>query len=151
MADSVTGRIAAFLCGIGLPVRAGAVPTSFLPGIAIEGGVLVVDEDRLLYPGDLLHEAGHLALLPRAVRSGLHGDAGDDPGLEMGAIAWSYAAALHLEIDPAIVFHEAGYKGASRSIIENFAARRYLGVPILHWLGLTTMEAYPRMQAWVRE
>jgi len=147
----VTGRIIAFLSEIGLPVQSGAVPTSFLPGIAIQGGVLVVDEDRLLYPGDLLHEAGHLALLPPEVRSGLHGDAGDDPGLEMGAIAWSYAAALHLEIDPAIVFHEAGYKGASRSILENFAGRRYVGVPILQWLGLTTREAYPTMQVWVRE
>jgi len=58
----IAKRICTFLVSIGLPVRTGAVPgPSFLPGIAIEHGVLVFDEDRLLYPGDLLHEAGHLA------------------------------------------------------------------------------------------
>lgn len=137
---------------IGLPVRGSEIPGhSFLPGIAIEAGALVIDEERLLYPGDLLHEAGHLALLPRDGRSAIHGDAGDDGGLELGAIAWSYAVAVHLGIDPAIVFHEAGYRGASKSILENFAAGRYIGLPILQWVGLTTAETYPAMHAWLRE
>ena len=150
--ESITKRIATFLLSIGLPVRFGATAgPSFLPGIAIEGGVLVVDKERLLYPGDLLHEAGHLALLPHGARSAVHGDTGDDGGLEVGAIAWSYSAALHLGIDPAIVFHEAGYRGASQSILENFAAGRYLGLPILVWAGLTRAEIYPAMDSWLRE
>jgi hypothetical protein len=150
--DPIAKRICAFLVTIGLPVRAGAVPgPSFLPGIAIEDGVLIVDEDRLLYPGDLLHEAGHLALLPRDARRTVHGDAGDDGGLEVGAIAWSYAAAVHLGIDPAVVFHEAGYRGASQSILENFKAGRYIGVPIMEWVGLTTAETYPAMHTWLRK
>ena len=152
MPESIAERIIAFLGSIGLPVRAGAIPgPTFLPGIAIEGGVLVVDEERLLYPGDLLHEAGHLALLPHHDRSAVHGDTGDDGGLEVGAIAWSYGAAVHLGIDPAIVFHEAGYRGASQSILENFAAGRYFGVPILQWAGLTRAEIYPAMNAWLRD
>ena len=48
----------------------------------------------------------------------------------MMAIAWSYAAAVHLGLDPAVVFHEAGYRGGSGSLIENFAQERYIGVPI---------------------
>jgi hypothetical protein len=150
--DPIAERIVKFLVSIGLPVRAGQVPgPSFVPGITIEAGALVVDEGRLLYPGDLLHEAGHLALLPRDRRAAIHGDAGDNAGLEVGAIAWSYAAALHLEIDPAIVFHEAGYRGASQSLLENFAAGYYIGVPILQWVGLTTAQAYPTMHTWLRD
>jgi hypothetical protein len=148
--DPLVGCIVEFLASVDLPVRAGAVPVpTFLPGIAIVAGVLVYDADSLLYPGDLLHEAGHLALLPPDVRSGIHGDTGDDGGLEVGAIAWSYAAAVHLGIDPAIVFHEAGYRGASGSILENFASGHFIGVPVLQWLGLTE-KSYPTMRAWVR-
>jgi hypothetical protein len=151
MPDPIVERLITFLVRIGLEVRAGAVTgPSFLPGIAIEAGVLVVDAERLLYPGDLLHEAGHLALLDPHVRATIDASTGPDGGFELGAIAWSYAAALHLGIDPAIVFHEAGYRGASASILDNFRAGRYIGVPMLEWLGLTTAADYPAMRAWLR-
>jgi hypothetical protein len=152
MIEPIVERMISFLDRIGLSVRTSEISEpSFLPGIAIRGGALVVDESRLLYPGDLLHEAGHLALLPPEARAEIFADAGVDAGFEMGAIAWSYAAALHLGIDPAVVFHESGYKGASTSILENFAAARYIGVPILQWVGLTTTEAYPSMHRWLRD
>jgi hypothetical protein len=151
MRDPIAARLVTFLQEIGLTVRAGTVPeASFVPGVAIDGGTLVVDQKRLLYPGDLLHEAGHLAVLPPDARHAIHGDVGNDAGLELGAIAWSYAAAVHLGIDPAIVFHEGGYRGASLSLLENFASGRYIGVPILHWAGLTTTETYPAMLSWLR-
>jgi hypothetical protein len=79
----------------------------------IQRGVLVVDEAQLSYPSDLLHEAAHLAVAPAAGRNLLDGDTGDDGGEEMGAVAWSYAAALHLRLDPAVVFHAHGYRGDS--------------------------------------
>ena len=69
---------------------------------------------------------------------------GDDGGDELGAIAWSYAAALHLQLDPGVVFHEQGYHGGSQSILENFAAGRYIGVPMLQWRGLTLDEKSAR-------
>jgi hypothetical protein len=150
MPQPVVERMVSFLKEIGLTVRTGAIARSFLPGVTIEGGVLVIDEEDLLYPGDLLHEAGHLAVLTPEVRSEIYSDAGPDAGFEMGAIAWSYAAARNLGIDPAIVFHEAGYKGGSSAILENFAAARYIGVPILEWVGLTTMKTYPVMHRWLR-
>ena len=159
--DPLATRIAEFLAAIGLPVRVGEVPqASFLPGITIEAGELVIDQARLLYPGDLLHEAGHLAVLPPSARLGIQGDAGDDAGLEIGAIAWSYAAALHLGIDPAVVFHPAGYRGGAGTIVENFAAGRFIGVPILEWAGLTAtgeraatsgVPPYPAMMKWLRD
>ena len=37
---------------------------------------------------------------------------------------------------PCVVFHEHGYRGGSQSMLENFAAGRYIGVPMLQWRGL---------------
>jgi hypothetical protein len=159
--DPIVARIVEFLSGIGLQVTLGAnSQQTFLPGIDIQNGVLMIDESKLLYPGDLLHEAGHLALLPSAKRAQVNSDAGSDGGIEMAAIAWSHAAALHLGLPPDVVFHKNGYRGGSEAIIENFAAGRYIGVPILEWAGLTIsenrakevgIEPYPSMLHWLRE
>jgi hypothetical protein len=146
--NPTTDRIAVFLKDIGLPICAGPVPDrTILPGIHVDHGTLIVDEDKLAYPGDLLHEAGHLAVVPAALRATLQGDTGDEPGQEMAAIAWSWAAVLHLELPPEVVFHPAGYRGGSASIIENFRDRRYFGVPYLKWIGLTG-DDFPAMVRW---
>jgi hypothetical protein len=149
--NPITDRIASFLNGIGLPVCAGEIPDGTnLPGIYAARGRMVIDEERLAHPGDLLHEAGHLAVTPASKRNSLEGDTGEDGGEEMAAIAWSYAAAVHLGLSPAVVFHDAGYRGSSESILENFSAGRYFGVPYLKWIGLTG-DAYPGMTRWLRD
>jgi hypothetical protein len=149
--NPIANLIAVFLTGIGIGIRAGDISgPGILPGIQIQRGVLVVDEAQLSYPGDLLHEAAHLAVVPAARRYLLDADTGDDGGEEMGAIAWSYAAALHLRLDPAVVFHAHGYRGGSDSILENFREGRYIGVPFLRWIGLAD-DSYPRMAQWLRE
>jgi hypothetical protein len=159
VADPTALRIAEFLTEIGLAVRWEqlAEPTQ-LPGIAIRAGELVVDLAGPRYPGDLLHEAGHLAVVPSLERAGITGNTGADGGIEMSAIAWSYAAACHLELDVAIVFHDAGYKGGAASLIENFTNGRYIGVPVLEWRGMTAtgehaealgVPPYPHMMKWV--
>ncbi len=150
---AVTAAIVGFLRAIGLDVRFAPVPAdTVLPGIAVERGTLVVDEGALLYPGDLLHEAGHLAVLSPAQRRRAGGRfAGGTPdglaGQEMAAIAWSYAAARHLGIDPALVFHPAGYRGSSAALLELFGNGGTFGWPILQWLGMTS--AYPAMTGWL--
>ncbi len=159
--DSITTTIVNFLVDIGLEVRSGEITAqTFLPGIMIEQGTLRIDEAQLKYPGDLLHEAGHLALKPPNRRERTQVDVGKNAGEEMGAIAWSYAALVHLRLDPAIVFHVHGYRGGSKALIDNFAAGRCIGVPMLQWLGLT-MESkqarelgvapYPQMLKWLRD
>jgi hypothetical protein len=160
LSDRTFSIIAAFLAEIGLPVEIGEIhnPT-FLPGIHAVSGTLRVDPSTLSYPGDLLHEAGHLALLTEEQRNQVTGDVGDSGGEELGAIAWSYAAALRLKLDPGVVFHEHGYRGGSQSMLENFAAGRYIGVPMLQWLGLCVdeksagvrgVQPYPHMLRWLR-
>lgn len=150
--ETIVAEIAAFLENVGLPVRFCEITApTFLPGIAVDQGVLTIDQRRLLHPGDLLHEAGHLALLRPGERAIAHGHLGTDGGFEMAAIAWSWAAARHLRLDPAVVFHEAGYRGGARALRENFLAGRYIGVPLLVWAGLTTAAAYPVLSTWLRD
>ncbi len=164
-ADPLTRTIIAFLRDIGLEVTASPIPDGcFLPGVLVRDGGLFVDEGALVYPGDLLHEAGHLAVLPSEARCRF-GDADASFGLDLSqleiqAIAWSYAAALHLKLDPAVVFHEGGYRGRARGLLDSFALGVYIGVSGLADAGLTVTVAdarernvrpYPVMTSWLRE
>lgn len=157
--------IADFLTEIGLVVESARIDAdTFLPGVLVDKGRLLVDEPKLKYPGDLLHEAGHLALADQDLRSTLSGEVAF-PGVvmepvEAQAIGWSYAAALHLGIDPAIVFHDAGYRGDSQRLLFNFSVGVYMGVSGLERAGLTFTPAraaekgvapYPHMTRWVRD
>lgn len=157
--------VSAFLRGIGLEVIAADVgDDTFLPGIATRDGRLVVDVDRLTYPGDLLHEAGHLAVLEPAARRRF-GSEGGDAGLDMQrvelrAIAWSYAAAVRLGLDAGVVFHDGGYRGHAEALRRTFAAGVYPGASALEEVGLTVtgerakaagVAPYPNMVRWLRE
>jgi hypothetical protein len=156
-----TEKILAFIAQIGIEViRTELHQQTFLPGIAAEQGVLLVDRSKLLYPGDLLHEAGHLAVMPPERRKLVRGNMGEDLGEEMMAMAWSYAASVHLALDPSVVFHDGGYHGWSKAFIENFTNGRYVGVPMLQWIGLTAddkqaklmgVKPYPHMIKWLLE
>ena len=145
-------EIAAWLLELGLEVRRAPIELeTVLPGITIEGGALVVDPSRCEHPGDLLHEAAHLAILSPEERSAVWGTTGSDGGFEMAAIAWSYAAAKALGLDASVVFHADGYRGGSAGLIDNFAEGRYVGVPVLQWLGLTAEATRaPPSSAWSR-
>lgn len=164
--DEVTAKIVGFLRSINITVEFGAFANEdeFLPGICICKNGLLVNGSQLKYPGDLLHEAGHIAVALPSKRLGFNGKlssgSDEDMGEEMMAIAWSYAAAKHLCIDPHVVFHVDGYKGGGNTIAEDFAAGRFFGVSMLQWIGLTFDEKnaaekntapYPHMIKWLRE
>ncbi|HEY8895396.1 MAG TPA: hypothetical protein VIM79_11300 [Niastella sp.] len=153
-----------FLNNIGIPVSFRKIESGcFLPGLLIEQGGIVIDNEALLYPGDILHEAGHIAVVPAGRRSLLNQQAivesKERETEEMMAIAWSYAACIHLQIDPHIVFHEQGYKGDGKNIVENFKAGQFFGTPMLQWCKMTIEPknaksdepVYPHMLKWLRE
>jgi len=147
-----------FVRGLGIPATIASLPEpTFLPGLAIRSGTLLVDPDRLRYPGDILHEAGHIAVAsPEArVLSELTPDAAD----EIATHAWAYAAVRYLGMSPHVVFHADGYRGGANSLVENFDAGRTIGVPLLQYYGMSLeprvaaergLPAYPHMLRWVR-
>jgi hypothetical protein len=163
--NAATVLITDFLEKAGIVVvRAKLSADTFLPGISVQAGELLVDEERLLYPGDLLHEAGHLAVAPAVLRK-LLSDEVEVPGfhpelLEAQSIAWSYAACLHIGLDPCMVFHEGGYKGNSEGLLLNFSLGIFIGVEQLEEAGMTVCAAnaesagtapYPAMTKWCRD
>jgi hypothetical protein len=144
--------IVAFLEGIGISARPTELPDdTFLPGLTMSEGAVLYDPDRLLYPGDLLHEAAHIALTPAVERAGLSAATTFTLGDDLAAIAWSWAALTHLRLEPAIVFHDGGYQGGARAFIDNFSNRRFVGVPMLQWLALTDEPTFPEMIKWLRD
>lgn len=163
--DSVTRRIVEFLNEVGIEVVPARLDGEcFLPGILVDRGRLLVDEARLTYPGDLLHEAGHLAVAPADVRPTLSGEV-SIPGADMDAIeaqatAWAFAATVHLGLDPAVLFHAGGYKGKSAGLILTYSLGGYPGAGGLREAGMTAapgearglgVRPYPHMLKWLRD
>jgi hypothetical protein len=163
--NELTNRIVEFLNEIGIPVVARRLECDcFLPGIRVESGSLFVDEEKLTYPGDLLHEAGHLAVAPGDVRSELGGEV-FIPGADMSTVevqttAWAYAAVTHLGLDPKVLFHEGGYKGKSDGLIFTYGLGVHPGATSLQEIGMTAVgrmarslgvAPYPHMLKWVRD
>ena len=83
-----------FMADCGLVILEGNIEESFPPDVLIDHGTLRIDYGKLLYPGDILHEAGHLAVMSPESRNRAHVNIGTNGGEEMAALAWSYAASL---------------------------------------------------------
>lgn len=163
MAEQVD-LIVAFLADIGITARDGDVPgTSFLPGVRIDAGGLVVDRAALASAGDLLHEAGHIAVTPAALRSRLADTlaSGDEApfGGETEAIAWSWATLVHLGLPPEVLFHDRGYRGQAAALRQTYTLGVWPGAFGLAQAGMTRLESgrpyadgmrYPRMERWLR-
>jgi hypothetical protein len=163
--NALTNSIADFLVSIGIEVvPARGLGECFLPGIRVERGRLFVDESELKYPGDLLHEAGHLAVAPAGVRPTLGGEVtipGEDmEAFEVLATAWAYAAVMHIGLDPRVLFHEGGYAGKSDGLIFTYGAGVYPGAWGLQQAGMAAsgeaaralgVEPYPHMLRWLRD
>ena len=117
-----------FVREIGFDVQYGAgAAGGFLPGVNIYSGALHIDPSTLMGPGDILHEAGHIIVVPRRYWSRMQTDLQTSVDLlaaeelapdgrpnpllthakQMGefmAQAWSYAVALHLGLSPGCIF-----------------------------------------------
>jgi hypothetical protein len=157
--------IVAFLARIGLPIAEETLAAdTFLPGITLRAGGLVVDPDKLMWPGDLLHEAGHLAVLPAALRSKAHDDAPNHAEFafagELEAMAWAYAAAMELALPIEVLIHEGGYHGKARDLLQMYTFGVYPGLRGLCENGMTAAVGftpncgstqYPRMLRWLRD
>ena len=157
-------RILAFLGDVGVVVREEPIEGStFLPGIRVSGGALVFDRARLDWPSDLLHEAAHVALTSPARRAALDDALEAEPPDAIGeveAIAWSFAAATHLQLPLDQLFHPGGYRGHSQGLALAYSLGVYHGAAGLAAFGLTAIgeqaqrlgvRPYPHMLRWLRD
>ena len=160
---ATTDTIVGFLRGIGLDVREATLADDcFLPGVRLDAGALVFDRARLRWPGDLLHEAGHVATTATADRHRLTDaldGAPDDAGEEVEATAWAWAALVALRLPAEVLFHDGGYHGHAQGLALSYSLGVCPGSHGLAQLGRTKLGAdaaaagvppYPHMTAWLR-
>jgi hypothetical protein len=156
--DPLVTKLANFVLSVGIEVRACPIDwkTQF-PGLDIKCGAVLVDETQLIHPGNILHEAGHLAVHDPAHRT--NPKFSPTRGEELAALAWSYAAVIHLRLESELVFYPGSYHGWDIALNENFAEGRYLRVPHLQRFGMAIeprfanergVEPFPHMLRWLR-
>ena len=156
--DSLVIKLADFVRSIGIDVKACVIDrkTQF-PGLDIRAGKVLVDESRLIHPGNILHEAGHIAVHDPERRS--QPKFSPTRGEELGALAWSYAATVHLGLEAELVFYPGSYHGWDQALLENFSEGRYIGIPLLQRYRMsveprfalqTGVAPYPHMVKWLR-
>lgn len=165
MENQIIEKIIVFLKEIGInTIEKELTEATFLPGLSLSNEGILIDYDQLLYPGDILHEAGHIAVTTSEDRKkiGTNEMPEDWPtqGDEIGAMLWSFAAAHHLEIPLEVVFHSEGYKGSSNWLIDSYKENNFIGLPFLEWCEMTLSnekakeldkKPFPYMLKWLRD
>lgn len=157
-------KVVDFLKEIGISVRFEENVTGFLEHIRIENGGLVIDPAHA-QASSVLHEAGHLAGLPKNIRHLANGSLKDVLKLaceKMGsapidspyfravvqatdpeATAWAWAAGKHLELpeEEIIQDHEYDNDGAVERM--RLGARQYYGINGLQNAGFCVLRKNP--------
>lgn len=168
-------RVATWLNSIGLVTKPGKrSDQSFMRGIWFDCGCIVYDPDEA-HPGDLLHEAGHLAIVPARFRHFVKGeieeslashyddylkstvdceDATLQAIIQSGdaeAIAWSYAASLACCVDPWLCFVN-GFDGEAESVFQAIKLGCHPGINGLRASGmLTSVRDFPHLVRWLQK
>ena len=153
--DEAIPLMLAFLDRIGIPYSEGELDgEGFLPGLRIVDGGLVIDRTKLKYPGDILHEAGHIALTNPDKRQSLNQAVLDAQSRkeseEVGVELWSYLAAKEIGVPPEIVFHSDGYKGSGEHLVSQYEKGNLIGLPLLIWMGVCAPGDPLRVVSWLR-
>lgn len=141
----------------GLSWRHEATASGFLgAGVDIQEGVLLISPEASV--GNVLHEAGHLAILPQPVRQFVNTDLDKAVGLLMATIdwsnpdsplcraaiqcgdteatAWAWAAGLAAGIPGPAVIRNEDYDGTGFEIREMLRTGAYMGIHGLQHAGL---------------
>lgn len=170
-----------FLGAIGLEVcNTDQVQGSFVPGVHIEKGSLVIDPTCRV--SDLLHEAGHLACIPKQFRHLASGDLNEcmetmtehlrtlevDSPLyrsiiqcsDPEATAWAWAAGKFLGLKSERIIEKDQYDGEGNFIRVCLEMNRYIGIHGLAHAGfcaqnksigkLRNMPTYPHLAFWMQ-
>jgi hypothetical protein len=155
-------RCIAFVESVGIGVRArreGEVLDQPIEGLAIKDGAIVIDPEVPIWPGDFLHEAGHIAVTEADRRSTLS-ELEADRDEELMAIAWSYAATRECGMTLRQLFNPEGYRDQAKFAGDCYALGRFDGADGLARYGMTILDlqealanglpSYPNMIRWLR-
>lgn len=173
---ALVDKVVAFLTEIGIPCEKGRVGRSFITNVYIKAGGLVINSKS--HVSDILHEAGHIAVLPSNIRHHAQGDlkqvekaideaigqvtyeqwASDDPAakalLQVGdpeATAWAWAAGKHLDIPEHLIIEDEHYGETGASLRIMLGCRQYLGINgMVASRMLKNVAAYPDLQKWTQ-
>lgn len=154
-----------FLSAIGLQVQVEAGASGFIDRVAVvEGGLRV---DPLAPASGLLHEAGHLAVMPTRFRHFLTGNLGegmrqafaaldqldlepDDPLMramlqtsDPEVTAWAWAAGKAIGLPDEIIIEDDDYQGEGEGIRIALAANSYVGINGLSHAGFCVPRRNP--------
>lgn len=164
-------RIINFLNEIGIRVHICPFANGFCKHVSIQGGELWVD--NLTAIADLLHEAGHLAILPGRFReyanNNLEGvqkimleqidfskpDVGDARAFlqcgDVEATAWAWAAGKHLGIPERFIIRDRDYNGEGEELRDCLSMRSFFGINGLRAGGfLNSVKEYPKLDRWIQ-
>ena len=155
MSDIYITKIYDFIRSIGIEIEEISIEDScILPGIKLGSNKIYIDRTKLSYPGDILHDLGHLAVLEAQNRQHFIEFSKNEnwatDGDEIAVILWSYAAAIHIGLPLNVLFHKNGYKNDSEWLIEQFTNKTYIGLALLVWMGFCNEEEFPKMKKWLR-
>jgi hypothetical protein len=149
----------AFLRDIGLEVIVQPGATGFLEKCQIVDGALHIDEDCPV--SNILHEAGHLAVVPHMYRAGLNDDIEtymgeifendtrlkplhpDHPllralieGSDDAATAWAWAAGVAIGLPPDVIIQDDEYESTGSTVRFMLRNNQYSGVHSLQHAGM---------------
>lgn len=168
-------KTVAFMNHIGIPAKKGPVPrTSFLPNICIKKGGIVYNEK--VDVADILHEVGHIAIMPSKYRGLCSGDmdrsiakifnlAEKDGDFEIGspmyygliqaseaeATAWAYAVGKHLEIPDEEIILDDHYNKTGAEQRTMLSLKCHFGIHGLRAGGMIeSVKTYPKLIRWTQ-
>ena len=178
-ADEISATVD-FLRNIGLELIEADGASGFLDTIRIDAGKLYY-QPGITSPANLLHEAGHLAVLPKQYRMRA-GECVDDiihemceemgealaanPDLspdapEMRAImqageteatAWAFAAGRAIGLPDHVIIEDEDYDGEGEGIRFGLALNAYVGINGIVRGGMCqSVKAYPTMIKWLQD
>ncbi|EPJ7982273.1 hypothetical protein L4Z68_001280 [Pseudomonas aeruginosa] len=158
-------RVRLFLIEIGLPVAIAPGASGFVEHSEFYQGTLRVDPQ--CRASSLLHEAGHLAVIPGRYRHMVTGSLGqsirailadpifetlppDDPLMramiqtsDPEVTAWAWAAGTHLQIPPKMIIMDDEYSGEGKLLRMQLKAMAYIGINGLSHGGFCQRRANP--------
>lgn len=166
-------QVLSFLESIGIPTTARPGAKGFIDGIAIVEGSLHYDP-AVVRSSDLLHEAGHLAVIPSEYRKRANGDLDglfdfmfqdaqrrfdiDSPEMrtviqagECEASAWAYAAGVAIGLEPDDIIHPDDYDREGASVRLQLSCNAHFGINGLRHGGMIhSVRSYPAMLRWTQ-